>query len=194
MTDRLVDLHRILSNRLFQEAPDEGRRRAAVAVILCDLPEGFSLLFIERARVDNDPWSGHIAFPGGAAEKTDPSPRGTAERETREEIGLDLGQGLYLGRLDDVSGLLLPVQVSGHVYAVSLQPALVLGPEVRTAFWMSADALRDPERQVQQTFEFMGQSRSWPALDLLGPGHPLLWGITYAFVIQLLDLMNDRHP
>jgi 8-oxo-dGTP pyrophosphatase MutT (NUDIX family) len=62
------------------------------------------LLFIQRAVRQGDPWSGHIAFPGGRREDADEGDLGCAVRETQEELGLDLndeGQFRLLGRLDD---------------------------------------------------------------------------------------------
>ena len=34
-------------------------------MVLANQPDGPSVLFIERARHPGDPWSGHMAFPGG---------------------------------------------------------------------------------------------------------------------------------
>lgn len=62
------------------------------------------LLFIQRATQDGDPWSGHIAFPGGRREDADEGDLGCVVRETQEELGLDLSdekQFRLLGRLDD---------------------------------------------------------------------------------------------
>ena len=91
---------------------------AAVAMVLHQHMDAVRLLFIERSQRDDDPWSGHIAFPGGRVDPVDGSPRQAAEREIREEIGLELGNAEYLGRLDDVTGATLPVLVSGFVYNV----------------------------------------------------------------------------
>jgi 8-oxo-dGTP pyrophosphatase MutT (NUDIX family) len=65
---------------------------AAVAVIERDGPEGGSLLFVRRAVRAGDPWSGDMAFPGGFRRADDPDPAATARRETREELGLELGE------------------------------------------------------------------------------------------------------
>ena len=100
----------------------DGRSHAAVAIVLHENAGGLRLLFIERSEREGDPWSGHIAFPGGRVETVDRGPRATAERETVEEIGLDLRPAEYLGRLDDITGATLPVLVSGFVYSVGLSP------------------------------------------------------------------------
>src|SRR5688572_28899501 len=66
-------------------------KHAAVAAVLHEPGEGHpELLFIERAEHPLDPWSGHMAFPGGRVDPGDPGPRHAAERETLEEVGLDL--------------------------------------------------------------------------------------------------------
>ena len=83
--------------------PVDDVHRAAVAALLCENAGALELLFIERATIKEDPWSGHIAFPGGRKEDADADVRETAERETLEELGLDLGTGRYLGQLDDLS-------------------------------------------------------------------------------------------
>jgi hypothetical protein len=36
--------------------------------------------------------------------------------------------------------------------------------------------------------------RPLPAIDLLGPGRPVLWGITYRFVTQLVAFLGHQIP
>ena len=101
------------------------RPHAAVAMLLADaqpLPEA---LFIVRAQHDRDPWSGDIGFPGGRVAPGDGDPRRTAERETGEELALDLAATDYLGRLDDLYGATLPILVSCFVYAAPCRPHLL---------------------------------------------------------------------
>ena len=149
---------------------------------------------MERTKHSEDPWSGHISFPGGRVEDQDPDLKHTAERETLEEVGLDLSSATYLGQLDDVTGASLPVAVSGFVYGITEEPVLRLNPEVREAFWVPLNGLLDPRRQVQAKFTFGNGEQTRPAINLLGPGHPLLWGITYRFTCQLLELLGHDLP
>ena len=166
------------------------KTRAAVAVVLGPTSEGLQLLFIERAQHPDDPWSGHIAFPGGRIEADDPSPRAAAERETLEEVGLDLSNAEYWGRLDDLTGYMLPVVVSGFVYRLATPAVLTLNHEIESAFWAGADQLRDPSKRTQYRLQRRGEEQAFPALDLLGPGRPVLWGLTFRIVRQLVAWME----
>ena len=166
------------------------KTRAAVAVVLGPTPGGLQLLFIERAQHPDDPWSGHIAFPGGRIEADDPSPRAAAERETLEEVGLDLSAAEHWGRVDDLTGYMLPVVVSGFVYRLEKPADLVLNYEIESAFWVGADQLRDPGKRTQYRLQRRGGEQAFPALDLLGPNRPLLWGITFRIVRQLIAWME----
>jgi hypothetical protein len=66
------------------EGPAPGR--AAVAIVLRDVEDGPQVLLIRRAEHVGDPWSGHMAFPGGREDPEDESLLATAIRETREEL------------------------------------------------------------------------------------------------------------
>jgi 8-oxo-dGTP pyrophosphatase MutT (NUDIX family) len=158
---------------------------AAVAAILTRDPDP-GILFIHRVAHEGDPWSGHIAFPGGRIEETDGSPRAAAERETMEEVGLDLGEGRLLGRLSDLTGSTMPVCVSCHVYSLPSIPDLSPNEEVEDAFSIRLSDLADRQRWVDAEFTIRGGMKPYPAIDLGLDGKPLLWGLTYRFVIQLL--------
>src|ERR1700680_3050243 len=77
--------------------------RAAVALVLRQGARGLEILLIKRAEHMDDPWSGHVALPGGREEPADASLQETAVRETLEETGIDLARdGEVLGALDDL--------------------------------------------------------------------------------------------
>lgn len=165
--------------------------RAAVALVLHESAqeEAPRLLVIERARREGDPWSGDLAFPGGRVEPGDAGDRAAAERETAEETGVDLAGARFLGRLDDLSASLLPMTVAAFVYSIEsgALPALSLSDEVTEAFWVPLPHFFDPLRRREHRLR-RGAEHRFPALDLLGPGRPLLWGLTYRFTVALGEL------
>lgn len=166
------------------------RPHAAVALLLAEGAAGPDLLFIMRAPHESDPWSGDIGFPGGRVAAGEHDPRHTAERETREELALDLGGCEYLGRLDDLYGLALPILVSGFVYVTPTRPVLHPNHEVARVFWYPLREVCRPDRHRIETFPWRGRSTTQPVADLLGPGEPRLWGITYRLLHNFVGILG----
>lgn len=162
-------------------------------MVLRQSDNGPEILFIERAAHDSDPWSGNIAFPGGKLEQGDPSLQHAAERETLEEIGLDLSQAGLLGRLSDIIGANLPVRVACFVYELEAPHELTLSDEVEDAFWVPLEFLWAPERSRMNLVNFAGKHLEAPSILLPQPGKPVLWGITYRLVMQLAALISADH-
>eukprot|EP00871_Galdieria_phlegrea_P002084 jgi/Galph1/2877/GphlegSOOS_G1502.1 len=149
-------------------------RRAAVAIILRfaflqeDIPDSarssldeflhyvkvkvkspLQILYIKRSLQHNDPWSGHVAFPGGRQEPGETDLQ-TAIRETKEEIGIDLGnrnQFICIGRISDREIKLRGRGIKDSAYCafVFLQTVVVTPPlelcisEVAATFWVPLD-------------------------------------------------------
>ena len=191
----IADIRQILASYRPRLNTETTKTPAAVAAVLCTRRAQPHLLFIERSEHEGDPWSGHIAFPGGRIEECDPDPRSAAERETLEEIGLDLRLAEYLGRLDDLTGTTLSVLVSSFVYYLESPARFELNSEVKKTFWVPLDHLLNPARHLERNFPFRGlERRILPAIDILGPGRPVLWGITYRFTARLLQLAGYQLP
>lgn len=164
-------------------------RRAAVAVVLHEGPAGAEMLFIERARRLGDPWSGHMAFPGGRVDPTDADERAAAERETLEEVGVDLARVELLGRLDDVAGgiaLLAPLVLSAFVYRVPTRPTLCLNGEVADALWVPVATLLDPGSSTGYGF---GPFRL-PGICVGDPNRNVVWGLTLRILDSFLEIVG----
>lgn len=172
--------------------PREGR--AAVAMVLRDVGGELGLLFIQRAESEDDHWSGHIAFPGGRVDPTDASPRDAAERELHEEVGLAVPPAIRLGRIDDLRGRSHQMAISAFVYGVEAAPTLRPNYEVAETFWVGFSTLTDPARHVVRRFRYLEHEIEVPAIDLLGPGRPVLWGLSYRFLEILLGHLGHGIP
>ena len=177
--------------KLFNESD---KKRAAVAILLHPTDDDLHVLFIERAAHPKDPWSGHIAFPGGTIEPEDANLQQTAERETQEELGINLSHTQYLGQLDDVTGATLPVQVSAYVYVTHHKPNLCPNDEVCDVFWSSIHDILDPTRLKTLQLKNRHPLKEVPAIDLLGPNRPVLWGLTYRLITQLISFTGNTLP
>jgi len=169
------------------------RNPAAVALLLTEGGQGVEVLFIERAAHPQDPWSGNLAFPGGRFEAGDANLQMTAERETLEEIGLDLCRAECLGQLDDIVGAYLPVKIACYVYLLPAPVELSLNHEVTRTTWFPLRELGNPSRHTQEQLFWHGKERQVHGIHL-DDDLPLLWGITYRLVTQFLDRVQLIDP
>jgi 8-oxo-dGTP pyrophosphatase MutT (NUDIX family) len=147
------------------------------------------VLLIERAIREGDPWSGHMALPGGHVDPADADLGATAERETLEEVGLDLrAVGERLGRLSDhAPARAVPVAVRPFVYLLQTRPVLNLSSEVAQGLWVPIAPLLAGEQRTTFNFSHGTQSLKFPAWDIAGR---VVWGLTYRVLDELFARMN----
>lgn len=199
VTTRMMTFQQI-SDRLSGRSPRgisraDAPRRAAVALIFQPGPDSQRrLLFIRRAEQEGDPWSGHMAFPGGSLEASDASALEAARRETREEVGVDLARGArLLGRLDDVrasaGGRVIPMAITPFVFALEGEAAPHTSPEVQEVLWVPVGALLDPAARSSVPWEHGGQRYDLPCIRHQGQ---VIWGLTYQMLMTLFELLGWR--
>ena len=149
-----------------------------------------SVLLVRRAEREGDPWSGHMALPGGHEHADDRDLLHTARRETLEEVGLDLRAAPSCSASWTTSS---PMRSSD----------LAVRPFV---FWLAEppelDALAGGRRDA------LGRrSRTWPATTLRATrevevaatrldvpafviGERVVWGMTF----HLLERLSGANP
>jgi 8-oxo-dGTP pyrophosphatase MutT (NUDIX family) len=195
---KLVEIRRALSDHEPEILPAHPRNHAAVAIVLRETDPGLEMLFIERARRTGDPWSGHMAFPGGRIEPEDNDAREAAERETWEEVGLSLESAETLGRLTDLRGRHAgkpdgAMVISAFVYhSIDPQP-LRLNHEVEHAFWFPVSSLLEAERHVEYTAISRSDTR-FPGICVGDRDRHIVWGLTYRFLEVFLELSGKPLP
>ena len=174
---------------------DSKRRRAAVSLILTEGAQGVEVLFIERARRVEDPWSGQMAFPGGRREQADATLLATAQRETFEEVGLILCPSYFVGRLGDVvspkespaHGLV----VSCYVFELLSGGTISTNSEVHDTVWIPVSALVDPEKFTSD-YRPTGYSGTFPGIRVSDNDPRVIWGLTYRFLCQFFDAIEPE--
>jgi 8-oxo-dGTP pyrophosphatase MutT (NUDIX family) len=173
--------------------PDGVSRLAAIALVLRPSESGEpELLFIKRAEAEQDPWSGHIACPGGRMDPTDRDLEHTAIRETWEETGIDLARdGRMLGTLDDISPRtpsLPPLIIRPFVAVVSPDVKIVESPEVAAAFWVPLAAIRESTSWSRGIVRVRGVGEREE--NVFRHGDYTVWGLTHRALTQFLELLG----
>jgi 8-oxo-dGTP pyrophosphatase MutT (NUDIX family) len=163
-------------------------RLAAILLALRERDDGEpELLMIKRAEHEGDPWSGHIACPGGRMDPGDRDLAATAVRETWEETGIDVErQGRLLGHLDDLSPrspLLPPIIIRPFVGLVSREAEITPSLEVASAFWVPLSALRE---QAGWGIGLVSATSGQRRVSQFQHGEHVVWGLTERAIRQFL--------
>lgn len=188
MALRIVHIRERLTSRRFDPKEFSDCDQAAVALIFREVEDEPEILLIRRADREGDPWSGHIAFPGGRVDPSDVSTQATAERETLEEIGLDLKEhGQCIAVLDPESPVKQAsrhgIQVTPYVYALDDEPdRYTLNHEVAEVYWVRIGPMLHHQTVTQFDFEHEGQLLTFPGFDIDGQ---TLWGMSFRMLNRL---------
>lgn len=114
-------------------------RQAAVAIVLAPGATGDELLLIRRATVDGDPWSGHLALPGGGRERVDATLEDTARRETLEETGIDLSHTARVATLTPVTPSFMAapsITIAPFVFRYPGDKTVRMSREIVESWWI----------------------------------------------------------
>ena len=171
--------------------PLAGRTEAAVALILRASAE-LEVLLIKRAESEQDPWSGHVALPGGRRDAEDVNLTETAIRETSEETGVELStSGWSLGRLGRVvpsRSTLPPITISPYVFGVPENiEANADSAEVDRVLWMTLPVLLDPKTRGTTTILLPAGPEDFPCYWV--DGHAI-WGLTFRILSEFGELAD----
>jgi 8-oxo-dGTP pyrophosphatase MutT (NUDIX family) len=183
-----------------EPAPDgSAGSRAAVAMILHapDTRAAPELLFIERARHPQDPWSGQMAFPGGRMEPGDPDLAITAARETLEEVGIELGDPV--GRLDDLTNARMrervpavrSITVTPFVYVCERRPLVIPNDEVASTVWIPFAHILHPSSVSAYRMDVPRFKGTFPAFMY---ERYQVWGLTYRIIETFAALFDLTLP
>ena len=166
----------------------EGRKAAAVALVLLPDDEGRGCFLLTKRAPTLRAHTGQWALPGGRMDSGE-TPEGAALRELDEEVGLKLGAGTALGLLDDYptrSGFVITPVVfwADDPGALSPNPA-----EVARVHLVPLEDLDAPD--VPRFVSIPESDRPVIQLPLLGS---LIHAPTAAVIYQMREVVSHGRP
>jgi 8-oxo-dGTP pyrophosphatase MutT (NUDIX family) len=172
-----------LKEKLNANEPPAGQLRQASVAVILENPEAPSILLIKRADRVGDPWSGQVAFPGGKAQEGDATLRETAVRETREELGIDLGrEANFLGYFTSFRTHTGTLDVFPAVFLLTKEVEVVPNEEVSNYRWVRLGELMADQSRTSHRVDASGQTRETPAYLV---GDYAVWGLTHRIISSL---------
>jgi 8-oxo-dGTP pyrophosphatase MutT (NUDIX family) len=164
-------------------------RHAAVGVLVAEAETAPHLCFIRRAQWDGDPWSEHIAFPGGSRIGNETALQ-TVRREVQEEVGISLGEDAELAQLPQLrirlAGRERLLLLDAFVYHLTgPPPPLQCGPEVASAFWTPVSELWNAQNLDHLVLGDRGDVLVYPAVRLPQ-------GVVFGITLRVLTLLSDQ--
>lgn len=191
MTERIRVALRKNPGRVFSREEISELPRAAVCMILKprDTKDGVEVLLVQRKISESDPWSGHMAFPGGRSKESDGKIFNTAIREVREETSIDVGKCELLGTLDDS----LPGNKS-----LAVTPFVVLAPktivpkidskEITDYVWIPLDFFMDKKNSSPMKVKRFGED--YEVTSYLYMNSYVVWGMTLRLIDDFLAKLS----
>ncbi len=196
-----VPLLQLIETRLAGHRPSRKllrplMKRSAVAMILQIRAGELNILMIKRAERKGDPWSGHMAFPGGRMDPEDRNGFAAAVRETEEEVGLRLGpEDRCIGRLSDLNARphkgAFGMAVSPFVFHLEREVTFIPNYEVAEVVWVPLEFLLDTDNREQMVWERTGVKIPLPCYFYEGRR---IWGLSLAMLDELMDLVEGSNP
>lgn len=189
LRDRLRSPHSLRIER-------ERVAQAAVVILLRWMETTPEVLIIRRAERVGDPWSGHLALPGGRAQADDIDLLVTGARETLEEVGIDLlgapaSRQRFIGQLSVIAPRnpsLPEIEITPLVAIAPEEFAIQLSDEVARSFWLPVEELRRSGLSDSYRLRDGGLIRKWPAYP--SPEGPI-WGITERILTEFISLLDQ---
>jgi 8-oxo-dGTP pyrophosphatase MutT (NUDIX family) len=167
-------------------------KRSSVVLLFREGAKGAEVLMMKRAEREGDPWSGHMAFPGGRQDPGDKSIFATAVREVREEMGFDIeAVADHALRLSDIhatgKGRLQPMVVTPFVMFAHSDMSISPNYEVADYVWIPLQHFMLPANR--ETFEM-----TYSGVDYTLPCYYYkqfkVWGMSLMMLDELINALK----
>lgn len=128
--------------------------------------------------------SGEVSFPGGKRDEVDASLEKTALREANEEIGLNVNDAKFLGRLDYLVSR-HNIEVNPIVFSINKEPQFVPNEEIEAVFTVPISFLINKKNLQKDIVEKHGKRWLVPQWQYK---NFKIWGLTAMITTNFLNI------
>jgi 8-oxo-dGTP pyrophosphatase MutT (NUDIX family) len=137
---------------------------------------------VKRAEVDDDPWSGDMAFPGGKKNEEDKTLVDTVVREVLEETSIELSREQIIGFMEPVySSVRTDLAVQPIVYRFDEYPEVQLNYELTKFLWVPLSQIK--KSKIQAVIKGL----EGPVYKVQGE---IVWGLTFRMLEKMFALLD----
>jgi 8-oxo-dGTP pyrophosphatase MutT (NUDIX family) len=181
-------IKKILSERQKIQITDKDRIASAVLIPIYKNDGDYHIVFIRRTETVKV-HKGQISYPGGARDATDATLLDTALREAMEEIGLNPGDAIVLGELDDEITTTSDFIVTPFVAMIPWPYRFTMNEdEVAEIISVPVSALLD-KSCIKSDIETTEGGIILDSYNYLYRGN-VIWGATARILKKLLDIIG----
>jgi 8-oxo-dGTP pyrophosphatase MutT (NUDIX family) len=181
----VVNLKQILTSSIMPEVQDSDYQSKLASVMIILFGNEPLILMTERPKTMNH-HAGEISFPGGTWEKEDGDLLGTAIRETREELGIDIPRSMIIGQLKPVTTLNSGFKIIPFITILDELPKIVPNSEIasvlRIPFFSLLKTIEDDKdpshKSIMEMYTFKFQDH-------------LIWGASARMLKQMLAKISS---
>ncbi len=156
--------------------------QAAVGILVKPTNTDVEFFLVKRAEVDDDPWSGDMAFPGGKKNLQDQTLVDTAVREVREETSIDLTDKEVLGFMEPVySAVRRTLAVQPVIFVFNEYPEVTLNYELTKYIWVPLNDIKHGKTHAVV--------KGWEGPVYIVQGETV-WGLTFRMLEKILKLLE----
>lgn len=179
--DRIEKLSKLLVPESREDAD------AAVALLLKQETNKLKVFLVRRVETPTDPWSGHMALPGGKRDAKDQNLKQTVVRETLEETNIALfDRCRFLGVILPIRSTKKPeMKILPFIILLEHEPLIKLNEELERYVWVSLEKLAQKRGTVKFSFG------EYPAFLM---ENNVIWGLTYRILERFFTLWKKTLP
>lgn len=168
--------------------------KAAVCLIIRPSTKDDELYFflIKRRTFERDPWSGHMALPGGKYIEKDADLLATAIREVLEETGIDLRSCSVLGSLDEILPGNSAIRVLPYV-AISPENIQVSinKDEIQDYVWIPLSFFEESKNLTPYEVDVRGRRLDVRGYTFQDKG--TIWGMTLRIIQDFISKISENN-